>query len=84
MKYPAVMVTTSINDKRVEPWIPAKFAARLQAATASGRPVLLRVDYDAGHGGIGATVSQQAESFADTLSFALWQTGDPDFQPSKK
>lgn len=84
VKYPAVMVTTSINDKRVEPWIPAKFAARLQAATAGGRPVLLRVDYDAGHGGIGATVSQQAESFADTLSFALWQTGDPDFQPSKK
>lgn len=84
VKYPAVMVTTSINDKRVEPWIPAKFAARLQAATAGGRPVLLRVDYDAGHGGIGATVSQQAESFADTLSFALWQTGDPNFQPRKK
>jgi prolyl oligopeptidase len=84
VKYPAVMVTTAINDKRVEPWIPAKFAARLQAATASGRPVLLRVDYDAGHAGIGATVSQQAESFADILSFALWQTGDPAFQPIKK
>ena len=83
-KYPAVMVTTAINDKRVEPWIPAKFAARLQAATASGRPVLLRVDYDAGHGNIGATVSQQAESFADMISFALWQTGDPAFQPIKK
>ena len=84
VKYPAVMVTTAINDKRVEPWIPAKFAARLQAGTASGRPVLLRVDYDAGHEDIGATVSQQAESFADTLSFTLWQTGDPDFQPIKK
>ncbi|HYL61642.1 MAG TPA: prolyl oligopeptidase family serine peptidase [Candidatus Methylomirabilis sp.] len=81
VKYPAVMVTTAINDKRVEPWIPAKFAARLQGATASGRPVLLRVDYDAGHAGIGATVSQQAESFADMISFALWQTGDPAFQP---
>jgi len=83
-KYPAVMVTTAINDKRVEPWIPAKFAARLQSATASGRPVLLRVDYDTGHAGIGATVSQQAENFADMLSFALWQTGDPAFQPIKK
>jgi len=84
VKYPAVMVTTAINDKRVEPWIPAKFAARLQAATASGKPVLLRVDYDAGHGGIGATENQQAESFADMISFALWQTGDPDFQPKQK
>ena len=83
VKYPAVMVTTAINDKRVEPWIPAKFAARLQAATASGRPVLLRVDYDAGHAGIEATRSQQAETYADTLSFALWQTGDPAFQPKK-
>lgn len=84
MKYPAVMVTTSINDKRVEPWIPAKFTASLQAATASGRPVLLRVDYDAGHAGIGATESQQAERLADMIRFALWQTGDPDFQPSDK
>lgn len=83
-KYPAVMVMTAINDKRVEPWIPAKFAARLQAATASGKPVLLRVDYDSGHAGIGATTSQLAESFADIVSFALWQTGDPDFQPGRK
>lgn len=45
--------------------------------------MLLRVDYDAGHGGIGATVIQQAESFADMLSFALLQTGDPAFQPNK-
>ena len=50
VKYPAVLVTTGINDPRVDPWQPAKFAARLQAATASGRPVLLRVDYTAGHG----------------------------------
>ena len=81
--YPAVMVMTAINDKRVEPWIPAKFAARLQAATVSGKPALLQVDYDSGHAGIEATTSHLAESFADIISFALWQTGDPDFQPIK-
>ncbi|HET9405855.1 MAG TPA: prolyl oligopeptidase family serine peptidase [Candidatus Sulfotelmatobacter sp.] len=83
VKYPAVLVTTAMNDNRVEPWLPAKLAARLQAATASGKPVLLRVDYDSGHGGVGATRSQVAETFADIISFALWQTGDPDFQPRR-
>ena len=40
-KYPAVLLTTGINDPRVEPWQSAKMAARLQAATASAqaRPV---------------------------------------------
>jgi prolyl oligopeptidase len=56
-------------------------AARLQAATAGGRPVLLRVDYDAGHG-IGSTRTQRNELQADQLAFMLWQMGDPDFQPA--
>ena len=40
-KYPAMMVTAGVNDPRVDPWQGAKMAARLQAATASGKPVLL-------------------------------------------
>jgi prolyl oligopeptidase len=56
-------------------------AARLQAANAGGRPVLLRVDYDAGHG-IGSTRTQRDELQADQLAFMLWQMGDPDFQPA--
>ena len=43
-------MTTGINDPRVAPWQAAKMAARLQAASSSGKPVLLRIDYDAGHG----------------------------------
>ncbi|HVU08151.1 MAG TPA: prolyl oligopeptidase family serine peptidase [Verrucomicrobiae bacterium] len=77
--YPAVLLTTGINDPRVEPWQSAKMAARLQAATASGKPVLLRVDYEAGHG-IGNTKKQSEEQFADMLTFLLWQFGAPDFQ----
>jgi prolyl oligopeptidase len=45
--------------------------------------VLLRVDYDAGHGGIDATMRQLVASVADNLSFALWQSGDPAFQPQR-
>ncbi len=79
--YPATLLTTGINDPRVAPWQPGKMAARLQAANAGGRPVLLRVDYDAGHG-IGSTRTQREELLADQLAFMLWQMGDPDFQPA--
>jgi prolyl oligopeptidase len=78
--YPAVMYTTGANDPRVAPWHMMKMAARTQAATASGLPVLLRIDYDAGHG-IGSNRSQREQQQADEWSFALWQMGDPDFQP---
>ena len=80
VKYPAVLVTTGINDPRVSSWEPAKITARLQAATTSGKPVLLRVDYDAGHG-IGSTKAQRQQDLADEWSFLLWQLGDPAFQP---
>jgi prolyl oligopeptidase len=81
VRYPAVMLTTGINDPRVTPWEAAKMAARLQAATSSGKPVLLRVDYQAGHG-IGNTKEQREKEMADEWSFLLWQFGIPGFQPA--
>jgi prolyl oligopeptidase len=78
--YPAVMVTTGFNDPRVASWQAGKMAARLQASTQSGNPVLLRVDYDAGHG-IGSTKTQQQEERADQYSFLLWRFGVAGFQP---
>jgi prolyl oligopeptidase len=74
-KYPAVILTHGINDPRVEPWESAKTAARFQAATASERPVLFRVDYHSGHG-IGSTRKQRHEELADVWSFLLWQFGE--------
>jgi prolyl oligopeptidase len=74
VKYPAVMLSHGVNDPRVEPWMSAKMAARLQAASASGKPVLFRVDYHAGHG-IGSTKLQLQESTADKFVFMLWQMG---------
>ena len=54
-------------------------AARLQAASRDGKPVLLRVD--AGAGGGGATKGEAATKTADEYAFLLWQFGLPDFRP---
>ena len=72
--YPAVLLTAGINDPRVEPWQSAKMAARLRAASTSGKPVLLRVDYDAGHG-LGSSRAQGQAEQADVDAFLLWQLG---------
>jgi prolyl oligopeptidase len=80
-KYPAVLLTTGANDPRVAPWQAAKMAARLQVSTTSGKPVLLRVDYDAGHG-LGSTKTQRDGELADEIAFLFWQLGVPEFQPT--
>jgi prolyl oligopeptidase len=77
--YPAVLLTTGWNDPRVSSWEPGKMTARLQAATAGDRPVLLRVDYAAGHG-VGSTKTQVEEEMADEWSFLLWQFKTPGFE----
>ena len=59
----------------------AKMIARLQTATTSGRPVLLRVDFDEGHG-LGSSRPQRERLMADIWSFVLWQSGDQEFQPA--
>jgi prolyl oligopeptidase len=79
VRYPAVLLTHGVNDTRVEVWTSAKMAARLQAATSSGKPVLLRLDYDAGHG-VGSTKKQYQEEQADIYSFILWQCRVKEFQ----
>ncbi len=78
--YPAVMLTHGVNDPRVDVWESTKTAARLKAATSSGKPVLMRLDFDAGHG-IGNTKKQQLAERADNFSFLLWQMGVAGYQP---
>lgn len=79
--YPAVLLTTGVTDPRVAPFHVGKMTARLQVASRSGKPILLRVDFDAGHG-IGSTRAQQDREAADTYAFLLWQTGVKAYQPS--
>lgn len=79
--YPAVLLTGGANDPRVTVWIPAKMTAKLQAATSSHRPVLFRVEFDAGHG-IGSTRTQRDDETADEFAFLLWQFGETGYQPA--
>jgi len=77
--YPAMIFTTGLSDRRTAPWQVAKMAARLQASTTSGRPILLRSDSQ-GHGMI-RVASAQEEEYADVFTFMLWQLGEPGFAP---
>lgn len=78
-RYPAVLLLAGAHDSRVPIWHSAKFAAGLIAANASNNPVLLSVDYKEGHG-LNLTMGQYDQKIANIISFALWQTGHPDFQ----
>jgi prolyl oligopeptidase len=83
-RYPAVLLTGAAHDARVPVWQPAKMAARLQAATASGKPILLRLE-SGGHGyGFGTTNSQLSEELADCYAFLLWQLANGPLRPHKK
>ncbi len=76
--YPAVLFAHGVNDPRVEVWNSTKTAARLLAASSGGKPVLLRLDYDSGHG-IGSTKAQVLDERADLFAFTLWQMGVPGY-----
>ncbi|NVB77504.1 MAG: S9 family peptidase [Kofleriaceae bacterium] len=73
--YPAVIFTVGLNDHRVAPWMTSKMAARLRASTTSGKPIMIRVDADAGHG-IGSTRDQAFAEKADVWGFMLDQMGE--------
>jgi prolyl oligopeptidase len=72
--YPAVFLLTGANDGRVDPANSRKMAARLQAATSSGRPVLLQVSADSGHG-IGDNLSDEIDRAADVYAFLFGELG---------
>jgi len=80
--YPAVMISTGLNDPRVSPWEPAKLEAALLASGTSN-PVLLRIDPEAGHG-IGSTKTQTDELAADWIAFVFWRAGREGWQPAVK
>lgn len=80
VKYPATLITSGINDPRVSPWIPTKFAAKLMAYNISDNPILLKIDFEGGHGG-DIPLVQKYDNLADSFAFALWQLGHPDYQP---
>jgi prolyl oligopeptidase len=68
--YPAVLFTIGLNDKRVAPWMTAKMAAKMMVSSTSKKPVLVRVESDAGHG-VGSTRDQAFAERADVYAFFL-------------
>ena len=80
--YPATLITVGANDHRVPPWMGAEMAARLKAASSSGQPVMLRVDFEGGHHTMGVAKDDMARQFADTFAFALHAAEDPQFRPA--
>jgi prolyl oligopeptidase len=71
--YPAVYLDCGANDPRCPPWHGRKLAARLQQATSSDRPILLRVRAGAGHGTVGR--ADHDYQSAEVLAFLAEQLG---------
>ena len=74
--YPATLYISGDGDTRVAPLHARKMAALMQARNGSDNPILLRYHTQAGHSG-GQPVSQQIDQLVDTVSFLLWQVGQP-------
>ena len=70
VSYPATLVTTADHEDRVVPAHSFKFAARLQECHAGNKPVLIRIDTKAGHGG-GKPLSKVIEEQADIYGFIM-------------
>jgi prolyl oligopeptidase len=68
--YPAVLLTAAADDPMLALSQPGKLAARLQAANAPGKPVLLRIDDSPQSIG---TRARHEDDLADIYSFLLWQ-----------
>jgi prolyl oligopeptidase len=73
-EYPAVLFMTGDNDQRVDPANSRKMIARLQAASGSNLPLLLRTDSNAGHG-VGTGFSTRVIQRADMYAFLFDQLG---------
>lgn len=72
--YPAVLLETGVNDPRVAPWQSRKFAAALQWATSSDKPILLITRMHQGHG-VNVSFSQQVGNTAAALAFFAHELG---------
>ena len=73
-RYPAILVRTSLNDSQVMYWEPAKWVAKLRPLKLDDRPLLLKVNLEAGHGGASGRYDALRELGFD-YAFILGQLG---------
>lgn len=71
--YPAMLFVSGENDPRVNPADSRKMVARLQAASTSGLPILLRTSSSSGHGA--SSLSESIKEQADVFGFLFQQLG---------
>lgn len=74
VQYPPILFLTGANDPRVDPMQSRKMVARLQAATGSKEPILLRTSSNAGHGGDTA-LAEKIEQTVDVFAFLFDRLG---------
>ena len=72
--YPATLMLTGENDPRVDPMQSRKMVARLQAATSSQEPILLRTSSSAGHGG-NNSLTERISQITDAYAFLMKELG---------
>jgi prolyl oligopeptidase len=70
--YPAMLMVTGENDGRVNPAQSRKMTARMQAASRSGHPILLRTSSTSGHG-LGTTLDERIAEDTDVFAFLFDQ-----------
>ncbi|HEY0293121.1 MAG TPA: S9 family peptidase, partial [Hansschlegelia sp.] len=75
--YPAILALAGLTDPRVTYWEPAKWVARLREATTSEKPIALKTNMDAGHGGAAGRFDR-LEEVGLSYAFALKAVGHPD------
>lgn len=75
--YPAMLVKVSLNDSQVPYWEGAKLVAKLRATKTDNNPLLLKVNFGAGHGGASGRYDALKEDAFDD-AFMLWQMGIAD------
>jgi prolyl oligopeptidase len=71
---PSMLVTTGVNESRVDPMNAKKFVAALQNNEAQKNPILLYVDYNSGHGS-GQNTKQSIENWTFTFEYIMNQLG---------
>jgi oligopeptidase B len=79
--YPAILVLAGLTDPRVTYWEPAKWVARLRALKTNDRPLLLKTNMDAGHGGAAGRFDRLKE-VALVQAFALAVVDADEVEPA--
>ena len=74
--YPALYVTTSLNDSQVQYYEPAKWVAKLRATKTDANPLLFKIDLNGSHNGNSGRFARYRET-ADLYAFFLDQLQSP-------